>query len=173
MIYIISGGIDTGKTTALCGIYENLKSGDGVASLKIFGNGQFLGYRIKRLSDGESKIIALKTGAGDNDGYFIPDDDIAFSFGDFSFSERAFLFANRVITDTVDKNISPVFIDEIGPVELNGNGLCEGFVVALNSGFDLYMVCREACIEAVISHFKIETYKIIKPAPVTGQGGIL
>jgi nucleoside-triphosphatase THEP1 len=163
MIYIITGGIDEGKTRGLEAIYRQMKKGDGWTSRKVFLNEEFVGYEILRLSTNEKLPLAYKKK------YVPPGWDEIYSIGPFCFSKRAFEFAGKIIDEIIDKNINPVFIDEIGPLELQGKGFCPMLEKILKTQKDVYIVVRSHCVEAVINRFEIKNYEIIQvsapPAP--------
>ncbi|NIM16298.1 MAG: hypothetical protein GTO45_30240 [Candidatus Aminicenantes bacterium] len=156
MLYIIAGGIDEGKTQKMNALYHE-KKGDGFLSKKIFVDKDFVGYEIVRLSSGEKMPLAYKS-------EHVPGDwDEMYRFGPFSFSKKAFVFAERIIDEIIKKGIEPVFIDEIGPLELRGEGFCEILNEVLNTGKDVYISVRSHCVEDVIEKFNIQRY-VIKAA---------
>jgi len=155
MIYIITGGIDEGKTRKIEAIYREMKKGDGWVSRKIFLNEEFVGYEIVKLSTGEKLPLAYKKGYGPSVW------DEIYTIGPFSFSKRAFEFAGKIIDEIIKKKINPVFIDEIGPLELQGKGFCPLLERILKTQKDVYIVVRTHCVEDVIKRFNIQGYKIL------------
>jgi nucleoside-triphosphatase THEP1 len=155
MVFIITGGIDEGKTRKIQAIYRQMKKGDGWVSRKIFLNEEFVGYEIVKLSTGEKLPLAYKK---EN---VPPGWDEIYSIGPFSFSKRAFEFAGKIIDEIIKKNINPVFIDEIGPLELQGKGFCPMLGKILKTQKDIYIVVRSHCVEDVIKRFNIQGYKIL------------
>jgi nucleoside-triphosphatase THEP1 len=156
MIYIITGGIDEGKTREIEAIYREMKKGDGWISKKVFLNEEFIGYEIVKLSTGKKLPLALKK-------EYVPADwDEISSIGPFCFSKRAFEFAGKISDEIIEKNINPVFIDEIGPLELQGKGFCPMLDNILKTQKDIYIVVRSHCVEAVINRFEIKSHEIIK-----------
>jgi len=156
MIYIITGGIDEGKTREIEAFYRLKKKGDGWISRKVFINEEFAGYEIQRLSTNEKKPLAYKKE------YVPPGWDETYSIGPFCFSRRAFEFAGKIIDEIIEKNINPVFIDEIGPLELQGKGFCPMLEKILKTPKDVYIVVRSHCVDDVIKKFNIQDYKILK-----------
>ncbi len=169
MVYIITGGIDEGKTRKIEAIYRQMKKGDGWVSRKIFLNEEFVGYEIVKLSTGEKLPLAYKK-------EYIPSGwDEIYSIGPFSFSKRAFEFAGKIIDEIIEKNINPVFIDEIGPLELQGKGFCPMLEKILKTQKDIYIVVRSHCVDDVVNNFEIKNYEIIKisaPSAPHGMGDI-
>jgi nucleoside-triphosphatase THEP1 len=157
MVYIVSAEINEGKTQKLLAIYNELKQGDGFVSRKIFLNGEdFIGYEIVRLSTNEKMPLAYKS-------RYVPSDwDEVYRYGPFSFSKKAFAFAGRIIDDTTIYNIEPVFIDEIGPLELEGKGFAALLEKVLKTQKDVYITVRNHCARDVIKEFNIQNHKTIK-----------
>ncbi|HOP62315.1 MAG TPA: nucleoside-triphosphatase [Spirochaetota bacterium] len=156
MINIICGEINQGKTAKINSIYAEQRNGDGFISKKIFRESDFQGYEITRLSTGETVPLSLKTGL------FPPDKIPLYTCGTFSFYEEGFVFADSIIDDILRNNISPVFIDEIGPLELEGKGFCNSLKKIINTERTIYFTVRAHCLDRVISHFSIKEYTLIK-----------
>jgi nucleoside-triphosphatase THEP1 len=156
MVYIVAGGIDEGKTQHMIDLYHKKEQGDGFISRKIFvdGNG-FIGYELVRLGTGEKLPLAYKS-------EHVPGDwDEIYRFGPFSFSKKAFAFAERIIAEIIDKGIEPVFIDEIGPLELRGQGFCNVLKNVLKTQRDVFLAVRNHCVKEVIEKFAIQNYNVI------------
>ena len=113
-------------------------------------------YETVKLSTGEKLPLAYKK---EN---VPPGWDEIYSIGPFSFSKRAFEFAGKIIDEIIEKNINPVFIDEIGPLELQGKGFCPMLEKILKTQKDVYIVVRSHCVDEVAKRFEIKTYEIIK-----------
>lgn len=156
MVYIIKGEINQGKTQEILSIYNRDKQGDGFVSKKIFINQtDFTGYEIVRLSTDEKMPLAYKSQ------YVPPHWDEIYRRGPFSFSKAAFVFAEHIIDDIIDRHIDPVFIDEIGPLELDGNGFFAVLEKILRTQKDVYITVRNHCVNEVINKFNIRDHKMI------------
>jgi nucleoside-triphosphatase THEP1 len=156
MIQIISGAINEGKTQAMKGIFSQSNTGDGFLSGKIFSDvGVFMGYELIRLSSGEKMPLAFKE-------EYIPSglDEIC-RLGPFRFSGKAFMFAEQMIDEIIIRGVEPIFIDEIGPLELSGKGFYKLFTHVLSLGGNLVIAVRKHCVEDVISKFNIRDYRVI------------
>lgn len=152
-ITVISGEIDAGKTTRMEAIYREINRGDGFLSKKVFTTaGEFIGYELVRLSTSEKIPLAYKK-------EFIPGvfDEI-YCRGPFHFSREAFEWAEKVIDEILEQEITPIFIDEIGPLELQDQGFCDVLKKVLNYGEyskDIYLVVRNRCVHDVMDKFGI------------------
>ncbi|MCK4766711.1 MAG: hypothetical protein KAW12_31250 [Candidatus Aminicenantes bacterium] len=166
MIYIISGVVNEGKTGRMVSIYNRLGQGDGFVSTKIFANrGQeeFCGYEIRRLNTGEKKVLAFKAA-------YVPGKwDEACCFGPFCFSRAAFEFAESIIVDILQRGVEPIFIDEIGPLELSGGGFSTILQDVLKTGQDVYISVRNHCVQDVLEKFNIREYRIKKVSEIDNE----
>lgn len=151
MITIVTGDINAGKTTALRRLYETEKIGDGFLSVKAFEDDHHTGYDAVRLSDSERILLARKGTVAD---------EIA-RIGAYSFSRRGIETAQNWITDILNRNIVPVYLDEIGPLELRGEVFAETLRQLIRSGAEGMIAVRRECVDNVIRVFDIRNAKII------------
>lgn len=153
MINIITGSVNSGKSTKLVDIYKNLGKGDGFFNRKIYSGNLYVGQEIVRMSNGESMIWSLREEVLD---YW----EEQYCYADFSFSKDALKFAEEIVNSSIKSN-DIIFVDEIGPLELQNKGFHNLFKCCLNSNKELYVVVREGCLEAVLRKYKIEDYEIV------------
>ncbi len=156
MIYIICGENNQGKTSKIKSIYLEKNEGDGFITQKIFRDSFFCGYEILRLSTGESVVQSLKTEL------FPLHEFPLYTRGAFSFFKEGFDFADYIIADILLKKINPVFIDEIGPLELDGKGIHNSFNKILGTDRTIYLTVRNHCFEKVVSSYSLEKYNLIR-----------
>ncbi len=158
MIYILTGPIDSGKTSQMLEIYNNARPGnaDGFISAKIYRNNYCIGYEITRLATGQKKLLALLSSAYNNEF------EDKFSFGPFIFDQAGFNFGESIIKDLlINDAVEDLYIDEIGPIELEGHGFSSLLQQALESQKNLYICIRSKCLQKVLDNFGISQYKII------------
>jgi len=109
MINIITGIIDSGKTSYLKHHYEQHRIGDGVLSIKNLQQDKFKGYDLLHLKTGKTvPFIRFK-------GSTPPDWKQIYEIGKYSFSAKGFAFAGDVLDNIRE---TPVYLDEIGPLEI-------------------------------------------------------
>jgi len=153
MLHIITGAIDGGKTRKMLSIYNRLKRGDGFISQKVFHDQKgFVGYEIRRLSTGQKLLLAVK------ETHLPRDWEDIYRIGPYHFSKKAFIFAENIISEIIASNIEPVFIDEIGPLELKGEGFSSLLERVLEASAEVYIAVRSHCVEEVINKFNIGEY---------------
>lgn len=159
MVHIVTGSVNSGKTTKLLSIYQELKVGDGFILPKIFIQGNYAGQQITRLSTGISRPFSFKKG-------YVPSNWVEkYCLDAYSFSKEGFDFAFKTIQDIIIKDLSPIFIDEIGPLELQEKGFYQLLSQLSTKDYSIYISVREALLYAAIKKFRIKEYEIIKIKP--------
>jgi nucleoside-triphosphatase THEP1 len=153
MIYIITGDKDVGKTSKIKEIYLE-KGGDGFISEKIIKDDIFYGYKLTRLSTGESRE-------------FIYENRYAPVYWTnvirnirFTFSIPAFDAAESWIDEIINKGISPIYIDEVGKLELKKQGFYTALKKLVNHNKNVYIGIRKDYVMDFIKKFDITQYDI-------------
>lgn len=155
MIYIISGEINQGKTRKIESLYRRQAQGAGFISRKILDGSTIQGYEIADLVTGQHKTLALKVD-------LLPEGwDETARCGIFSFSARAIAFAEAVVEEAILNGSAPIFIDEIGPLELKNQGFAPLLKKVLHTGKDLYFTARRSCVQDIRTFFQIDDYELI------------
>lgn len=155
-IHVVTGGIGRGKSRRLREIYEELGRGDGFVNRRILRGGLTVGQDLVRLSTGESRPFSRRKG-------FIPDGwDERYRYGGYSFSGNGIRFAEDIMADAVESGRFPLFIDEIGPLELKDEGLAASFLGVCRTGHDLYVAVRTDCLAAVVGAFGLNGCEILR-----------
>ncbi len=163
-VHIVTGEVNSGKTARLLSIYRSLGCGDGFINAKIFREGHFTGQRIIRLSTGESEIFSIISE------FTPPDWDEVYKYGDFSFSGKGQEFAHNAVYSIIGQGIEPVFIDEIGPLELQKKGFYDIMSMLLGTKSEIYTAVRKSCMDSVLKEFNIKAYDIISTDRQAAQG---
>lgn len=158
MIYIVSGSINTGKTSWLLKEFNKYRSADGFACRKVRVNGEHIGYELVHLKTGEVCQFIRKID-------YIPRDwNEAFRLGiHYSFNREGLAFAKKIANDALSSNADCFFLDEVGHLELKGQGFADILKSMLMAGIDMVIVVREALVEKIVDTFGIGEYKIIIP----------
>jgi nucleoside-triphosphatase THEP1 len=155
----VTGGINCGKTTTLCRLFKEEGLGDGFILPKVFYRGKYTGQRIVRLSTGESVSFSFKD-------EFIPEGwNEKYRYDVYSFSKEGLDFADLILKDIIEKRISPVFVDEIGPLELQEKGFFNLFSSLLGKTDYIFVSVRQDLLLQVVKKFNIKNYKIFSAKP--------
>ncbi len=132
-IYVLSGPKGSGKTSSLIEWARNRKDVSGLLSPVVNDKRMFFDLITKEeftmeANDGDEKVLKV---------------------GKYIFSQEAFDRANEII-----KNASAqsgwLIIDEVGPLELRGEGLNEAILYSLKRNGNTILVTREGLEEQVV-----------------------
>jgi len=112
-VVVVTGPSNGGKTTTVIALVEELRAMDvpifGFVQPGEFADGQKTGFRLRDVATGEETALATEGGRDDGD------------FGTrFRFSEEGFDLGREALSRTVRDVV--VIIDELGPIELRGQG---------------------------------------------------
>lgn len=156
MVRIISGENNSGKSTTFLRMYRKKNNEAGLYSGKLYSNdGVIIGYNLVFLPIWEEiPFISLKG--------LIPQkvtNDYHFQ-GRFAFLKETFKIAERYILNYSTNE--PVWIDEVGRLELKGVGYNTLLSTLLKSGRDITFTVRSDLLEKVIEKYKIKKYSLIE-----------
>ena len=158
-VHIVTGEINAGKTTRMRDLYRQTAAADGFLSEKRFDREGFCGYHLVRLRSGETMDLALPEAA--YHGQFSQ----ACRLGRFVFSDEAFRIAEAALAQLcADPEVSAIFLDEVGPLELRGQGFAGTLPALLRSGKELYITVRTGCLQTFIRTYGLAQYQLI-PVP--------
>lgn len=159
MTTIISGAKGAAKTRRLLELYGADRRGDGFVSEEVTEDGRTTGYSIRRLRDGRTvpfMVPAENPPAGWME---------SFGHGHWSFSVQGMSLAEEVVADAIAAGTGPVYIDEIGKLELRGGGFAGLLRQLLDAGIELVIAVRAVNVEAVVRTFEPGSYRIIESDP--------
>lgn len=156
MVHFITGEVNSGKTTRLVSLYQAGGCGDGFFCGKIMVQGMYAGQRIIRLSTGESRLFSLR------EAFLPPKWSEECAFGGYSFSADGLSFARCILEDVRSRKVTPVFVDEVGPLELAGQGLHAAFAAILAAGAEVYVVVRKRMLEDVRAAYHLDAADVIE-----------
>jgi len=146
-IYIFSGAIGSGKTTALVNWSAARKDVHGILTPRVMNKRVFMDAKSR-------EQFAMEA---------FTEDRTILKVGHFIFSYDAFLKASNIIRDAIEKR-NWLIIDEIGPLELRN----EGFATVLNEVIhssnneqNILLVVREGLSQEVKNAFEINNAVVI------------
>lgn len=147
MITIVTGGIDSCKTTKLTSLYAESGRGDGFAMIKRMAGRHVRGYDARRLATGVETPLVYRSG-------FEPDDlEVACSIGPYLFADAPFRVVKEQLRAMVSAGVAPIYFDEIGELELKGSGFDDVLKELVSSRLDLVVVVRDEFVSRVISRY--------------------
>ncbi len=155
-LIIVSGGVDSGKTSWCKSFAEHNCSSDGILLVKVYHGRRRIGYDALRIATGDTIPFSRRVGSEPElcNG--------SEKVGGFSVSAEAKRTANRWILEAAEGDCRNLIIDEIGPLELRGGGLADSFRKALwvERRQTLIAVIRRQCLERATEVFKIAGYRL-------------
>jgi nucleoside-triphosphatase THEP1 len=143
MIYILTGPVGSGKTSALLRLVESWRSRefgfDGFLSLRLGDEEKTLGYDLYELRDEKTQPLLRRTGRPDWP-----------KVGDFYFVPEGLARAREIIAKSSAADL--LVIDELGPVELEGGGLWPALRgILFDDRRRFLVVIRESIVEDFLS----------------------
>jgi len=158
-ITIVTGPIDSGKTTWCRELAAANPGCAGLLLLKVYLQGERIGYDALRLPAGDPLPFA-RIGRQEP-----PDWIVAERVGPFSISAAALRAANAWLTEAAARP-ALIIVDEVGPLELAGGGLSPGLRAVLASSLSrkVYVVIRGDCVEAACRSLGITRYTLVDVA---------
>jgi nucleoside-triphosphatase THEP1 len=151
MVTLITGDVGAGKTTRLLAFHRAMPAGTsaGVASVRVPD-----GYELSDLASSARRLLAV-----------VPDGTGSpfrrtLVFDRFVFDADAFEWAEDILDRALaDARIRHLFLDEVGPLELQGFGFHDLFRRLLaeeaRGTKDVVAVVRTECLERVVRIFGI------------------
>lgn len=146
-IYILTGSIQSGKTTRLLQWSVEKKNVFGILTPVVEGKKVFMDAHTK-------EHFAMEAEPGEEE---------ILSVGRFAFSKKAFEKAIDILNQSVKAKKGWLIIDEIGPLELEGKGFFETVkqILSNQNSLNLLFIIREHLVEKAIDFFKLERNKIV------------
>jgi nucleoside-triphosphatase THEP1 len=156
-IIIVTGLVDSGKTSWCRELAAANPECAGVLLLKVYVEDERIGYDALHLPGGECTPFARK-GGHEPLGWIAAE-----RVGPFSISSVGLKSANAWLIEAA-RQAQDIVIDEVGPLEMGGGGLSPGLRAALASPLKrkLYVVIRSDCLEAACEHFGIPACTVVR-----------
>jgi nucleoside-triphosphatase THEP1 len=143
-LYILTGPVQSGKTSSLMNWIVNQTDVYGILTPLVNEKRVFMDAQTRDLFDMEATA----------------DESAAMVVGRFRFSRNNFDMAITIIRDAIEKQ-GWLVIDEIGPLELRGEGFHDVLKEVLAQRKDkLLLVVREGLVEKVKEYFALNAFEM-------------
>jgi len=158
MIYILTGDIRTGKTSALLDWAKDRKDVDGLLCPD-GENGKRYFLKVKSQKEIELEVVPIAIGI---------ESQKTITIGPFHFLKSAFEKANEFLIALSSKKESQyLIIDELGKLELKHKGLHPSAETLIpkyetNKNQDLILVVRDYLVSDVLKQYSIYEYSILQ-----------
>ena len=117
MIYLLTGPVNSGKTSWVLNDYQNFPEADGFACKKVWVGAEMTGYDLFHLKTGLTCPL-IRTFNHIPPGW----DETARLSDRFSFSSAGLLLPVRITQNAILNNIRRFYLDEAGHLEVQGDG---------------------------------------------------
>lgn len=155
MITIITGKINQHKTSKMLRLYEIDQKGDGFASIKTMRDSEVDFYQAMMLSTKEKKTLLIHENSKLEACY--PNVKI----GPYMMCMDTLHWVEHETRNMILDLKNPIYLDEIGLLELNDQGFHTLLVELIKSDLDLILVVRLNLLEQVIQKYRFINPKII------------
>jgi len=155
MINIITGNINSYKTTRIKNIFDEDKLGDGFVSVKTMKDDRVLYYELEHLQSSTKRIAIIHTAHYPN--HFTSYDQI----GPYVFDLDYLKEVEHMIEEMIIHNVEPIFLDEIGLLEVNKQYFYRILKKIVDSDLEAYITVRDSLVTSVIDIFELKDYKVI------------
>lgn len=155
MVKIVTGKINSFKTTRLEAYFQKNKVGDGFIAKKVMKDNLVLRYDLVRLSDQLQIPYIVRES-------LLRDEKVIYKIGPYCFLESAFNFVESEVKRFIREGISPVYLDEISLLELDDLGYHSILKELLAENIDLVLVIREDLLEKVLAKYEITEFQLLR-----------
>jgi nucleoside-triphosphatase THEP1 len=149
-LYIVTGKIKSGKTTMLEEWCKGRDNVDGILS-PVINDQRYL----RHIHSGKTILLEAGEGTEDKNKIYI---------GNYIFDSKAFNWGNKILQKAFSNLPLWLIIDEIGPLELRGEGFEPLFTKILGEfnqyPLHLMLVVRDTILNKFIEHYNLQNKKI-------------
>lgn len=155
MVTIITGERNSGKTTFFEYWYNKVRRGAGFYTKKLYEANEFQGYDLVFMPDGAT--IPFSTVVRPQHVYAggpVLTEKLAVD-------REVYAFAEKKLAAVWEAPDEPVWIDEIGPRELAGEGFDRFFRRVLEECSDVRLVVRKSLLYRLVGRYGIEKFSLV------------
>lgn len=156
MITIVTGKINEGKTTVLKRMYHEDKKGDGFIAIKKMDGTNVHSFLATRLSTKEQKTLML------HKNYYSESFISAGKIGPYLINLFTLSWVEKSIEKMIKKRVEPIYLDEIGMLELDGYGFDRILKKLIESKLDVIITTRSDLLEKIKEHYNLKDVKVIE-----------
>ncbi len=148
MVTVVTGKMNEGKTTAMMNLHAR-EGGDGFVSLKRMQGNDVLHFDAMRLSDGETRRFAA------HEAHTIIDFPEGAQLGPYRFHKETLDWIASSVDAMIAQKTSPIYLDEVGVLELRGEGFHHAISALIDAGCDLVLSIREDLVPKIIEKYDL------------------
>ncbi len=155
MVTIVTGKINSGKSSTILKHYQDNQLGDGFISVKRMHYDQVHGYDLMKLSDNSTRTFVVR------EEYLNENQEVVCHIGPYLFLKDTLDYVEKEIKQMVKNNISPIYLDEVGQLELYDQCFDNIFKFITSNNIDAVITVREDLVEKVTNKYNLINPKII------------
>ncbi|MDD5293608.1 MAG: nucleoside-triphosphatase [Candidatus Izemoplasmatales bacterium] len=155
MVKIVTGKINSEKTSRMIQLFEHTGVGDGYVSIKRMIRDKVHSYEAMRLQTKARLPLIVR------DEYVWETFPVACQIGPYLFNQDTLNQITRDIREMIERKIEPIYLDEIGLLELEGKGFDHVVKDMVRSGRDVVLCVREDLLERVLERYHVKDYEIV------------
>lgn len=154
MVTIVTGKINSGKTTYLESLYEQKKLGDGFIARKYMLNGDIHHFELERLSNKKKYPWMI------HQKFYQKEFKNFKKFGPYYLNLQTLEEITLIYENLINTHTSPLFLDEVGVLELRKDGYYSILQKILSNQIEVYMTIRGDLVDLLVDFFEISNYQI-------------
>lgn len=153
MVGIVTGKINSGKTTRMKALHQT-HGGDGFIMVKTMDGQTVKSYHVLRLSTGEQRLLVLREGYN----------DLTFKevtrIGPYRFDRHTLAWMEATMQDLIHSGVSPLYLDEVGKLELKGEGFHSILKAMIASDKACFISMREDLVHPITQAYQLNAYLV-------------
>ena len=149
MVVIVTGNINSGKTTRMKALHQEL-GGDGFVMEKTMDKETVKSYHTRRLTTDEARLLVLR------EGYEDPSFKEATRIGPYRFDTETLHWVEASMRELMMIDRSPLFLDEVGVLELRGEGFDRILGALADYQAPVYISVREDLIRDIVKRYRFK-----------------
>lgn len=154
MVHIVTGRMNSGKTTSLLATYLEMQRGEGFVSLKTMLDGKVHHFDLMDLSSGKERRLCLHRDV------YQKEFKTPLVHGPYVFDQEVFDMVYQAFQNWISQGETIFFLDEVGILELFGRGFDSTFKLLVSSPAELYVTIREDLWEEVVNKYQMKQYSV-------------
>ena len=155
MIHIVTGKMNSGKSSTMLKLYQQQQAGDGFISIKRMHYDKVHGYDLLRLGDLSTRGFVI------HELYAHEHHTIACQIGPYLFFEDVLKYVVTQVDELIKQGVTPIYLDEIGMLELHQKCFANMLHKCIKNNVETYITVREDLVDDVIQVFGIKDFDII------------
>lgn len=156
MVTIITGKINDRDSSESDYLFDSNMPGDGFISVKTGFENEKHSYDILRLTTGETMPFIV------SEDQMIDGLEIACQIGPAIFLQETLNYVENEIEKMIEQGVSPIYLDELGQLELYDECFHHIFTKMILAGVDCVITVKEDLVDNIIDKYGIKAYQILR-----------